>query len=315
VTTIFMMGFPDDVREREVINFVRFSEGMRDCSLSFPPGKGPRGYARFDSVTNAQLAIDQLHGQPFELGNDSTKLHVELAKNNLKGGFLSKDQHPQGHNSHGGSRLGKRSRFDVAPMGQMAMPSDFVQPIFYQPPPPQDLGGLGMGQGMGQWAMPQMGQGLDTVGSMEASQMGIMQQGLPQQMAAAQSMQQFMPPASLYGGGSGSYGGGSAATFGGGSGGRGPNAPRNAPGDTLFLFNLGPTSSASSLEPLFTHLAGFMEFKASIQPGKKPMAFIKFQSVEYAQNALPQIDGQPLDGSDGIRADFAKNSLGSGRRS
>merc|ERR1712010_431593 len=103
VTTVFMMGFPMDVQEREVVNFMRFCPGMQDCSLS-TTAKGARGYAKFDTQANALNAITTHHGLLFELGNEATKLHVELAKNNLRSG-----------SSTGGPR--KRGRFSMDDQG------------------------------------------------------------------------------------------------------------------------------------------------------------------------------------------------------
>merc|ERR1712216_887396 len=115
-----------DVQEREVVNFMRFCPGMQDCSLS-TTAKGARGYAKFDTQANALNAITTHHGLLFELGNEATKLHVELAKNNLRSG-----------SSTGGPR--KRGRFSMDDQGMPGtlppMATDLTQAgsIFYQTP-------------------------------------------------------------------------------------------------------------------------------------------------------------------------------------
>merc|ERR1711924_163098 len=90
------------------------------------------------------------------------------------------------------------------------------------------------------------------------------------------------------------------------SGSRTGKAPQNSPCDTLFVWNLGPYSTAGTLEPVFKQMAGFAEFKFTSKPDGRNIAFIKFSSVDAASQAFPQVAGQQLDGSDGIKCDFAK---------
>ncbi|OVA09432.1 RNA recognition motif domain [Macleaya cordata] len=81
VRTIFISGLPDDVKERELQNLLRWLPGYEASQVNFK-GEQPMGFALF---TNAQLALaarDALQEMVFDAESKSV-LHTEMAKKNL----------------------------------------------------------------------------------------------------------------------------------------------------------------------------------------------------------------------------------------
>ncbi|KAE8664850.1 receptor-like protein kinase-like [Hibiscus syriacus] len=81
VRTIFIMGLPEDVKERELQNFLRWLPGFEDSHLSFK-GDKPKGFALFSTVKFAVAAKDALQKMVFDAKLKSL-LHIEMARKNL----------------------------------------------------------------------------------------------------------------------------------------------------------------------------------------------------------------------------------------
>ena len=61
--TIFVLGFPPDVKERELLNLLRWWPGYEASQMNFK-GEQPMGFALFSSAAMAMSARDAL--QVFE---------------------------------------------------------------------------------------------------------------------------------------------------------------------------------------------------------------------------------------------------------
>uniref|UniRef100_A0A7S0S4L0 RRM domain-containing protein n=1 Tax=Chlamydomonas leiostraca TaxID=1034604 RepID=A0A7S0S4L0_9CHLO len=66
VRTIFITGFPPDVRDRELHNLTRFLPGFEASQMSTRTAGQPQGFALFASGAHARQAVDALAGLPFD---------------------------------------------------------------------------------------------------------------------------------------------------------------------------------------------------------------------------------------------------------
>lgn len=85
----------------------------------------------------------------------------------------------------------------------------------------------------------------------------------------------------------------------------------NAPCSTLFVANLGQFSSEQELKDLFSSFPGFCRLRMH-NKGGSPVAFVEFQDVRQATEAMNRLHGFVLLSSDrgGIRIEYAKNKMG-----
>ncbi|KAE8704984.1 hypothetical protein F3Y22_tig00110430pilonHSYRG00080 [Hibiscus syriacus] len=81
VRTIFIMGLPKDVKEKELQNLLRWLPGFEASQVSFK-GEKPKGFALFSNADFAVAANDALQKMVFD---DKLKslLYVEMARKNL----------------------------------------------------------------------------------------------------------------------------------------------------------------------------------------------------------------------------------------
>ncbi|KAG6575404.1 RNA-binding protein with multiple splicing 2-like isoform X2 [Cucurbita pepo subsp. pepo] len=139
VRTIFITGLPEDVKERELQNLLRWLPGYEASQVNFK-GEKPMGFALF---SNGQLAIaakDALQDMVFDAESKSV-LHTEMAKKNLfvKRGIVadanaydqSKRLRTGGDYAH--TRYSSPSPFH-APPPPIWGPHGYMAP----PPPPYD---------------------------------------------------------------------------------------------------------------------------------------------------------------------------------
>ncbi|KAJ2312277.1 hypothetical protein H4S02_002229 [Coemansia sp. RSA 2611] len=89
ITTIFVVGFPDDMREREFQNMFTFSPGFEAATLKIPNDddkdaqkKQIIGFAKFHSRVEALEARDVLTGRKVDAEKNCV-LKAEMAKKNL----------------------------------------------------------------------------------------------------------------------------------------------------------------------------------------------------------------------------------------
>ncbi|CAC5422919.1 RNA-binding protein with multiple splicing 2,RNA-binding protein with multiple splicing,Protein couch potato [Mytilus coruscus] len=90
-----------------------------------------------------------------------------------------------------------------------------------------------------------------------------------------------------------------------------PLMQQNAPCSTLFVANLGQFSSEQELKDLFSSFQGFNRLRMH-NKGGSPVAFVEFQDLKQATEALNRLQGFVLLSSDrgGIRIEYAKNKMG-----
>jgi len=87
ITTIFVVGFPDDMNEREFQNMFIFNPGFEAATLKIPtPNKDGRkqiiGFAKFHTKMDALNAMEVLTGRQIDFEKGSI-LKAEMAKKNL----------------------------------------------------------------------------------------------------------------------------------------------------------------------------------------------------------------------------------------
>ncbi|XP_022716531.1 RNA-binding protein with multiple splicing 2-like isoform X2 [Durio zibethinus] len=81
VRTIFITGLPEDVKERELQNLLRWLPGYEASQVNYK-GEKPMGFALFSSAQFAIAAKDALQEMVFDAESKSV-LHIEMAKKNL----------------------------------------------------------------------------------------------------------------------------------------------------------------------------------------------------------------------------------------
>ncbi|PON71031.1 Splicing factor-like protein [Trema orientale] len=81
VRTIFITGLPEDVKERELQNLLRWLPGYEASQVN-SKGEKPMGFALFATAQQAIAAKDTLQNMVFDAESKSV-LHTEMAKKNL----------------------------------------------------------------------------------------------------------------------------------------------------------------------------------------------------------------------------------------
>ncbi|KAE8670525.1 hypothetical protein F3Y22_tig00112127pilonHSYRG00067 [Hibiscus syriacus] len=81
VRTIFITGLPEDVKERELQNLMRWLPGFEASQVNYK-GEKPMGFALFSTAQLAAAAKDALQDMIFDAESKSV-LHIEMAKKNL----------------------------------------------------------------------------------------------------------------------------------------------------------------------------------------------------------------------------------------
>lgn len=146
VRTIFITGLPDDVKERELQNLLRWLPGYEASQVNYK-GEKPMGFALFSTAQLAVAAKDALQEMIFDAETKSV-LHTEMAKKNLfvKRGIVadtnaydqSKRLRTGGDYTHTGYSAPSPFHAPAAPVWG---PHGYMAP----PPPPYDpYGGYGV---------------------------------------------------------------------------------------------------------------------------------------------------------------------------
>ncbi|KAI3857319.1 hypothetical protein MKX03_028979, partial [Papaver bracteatum] len=124
VRTIFISGLPEDVKERELQNLLRWLPGYEASQVNFK-GEQPMGFALFTNSHFALSAREALQEMVFDAESKSV-LHTEMAKKNL---FVKRGVVADASSFDQSKRL--RTGGDYTHTGY-ASPSSFHPP----PPPP-----------------------------------------------------------------------------------------------------------------------------------------------------------------------------------
>ncbi|XP_010550813.1 PREDICTED: cell wall integrity protein scw1-like [Tarenaya hassleriana] len=140
--TIFIAGLPDDVKERELLNLLRWLPGYEASQVNFK-GEKPMGFALFSTGPLAVAARDTLQDLVFDTDSNSV-LHTEMAKKNLfvKRGIVvdsnaydqSKRLRTGGDYTHSGYSSSPYHHHPPPPV--WGLPHGYIAPA--PPPPPYD---------------------------------------------------------------------------------------------------------------------------------------------------------------------------------
>ncbi|KAF6258766.1 hypothetical protein COO60DRAFT_1691111 [Scenedesmus sp. NREL 46B-D3] len=79
IRTVFVSGFPHDVKERELHNLLRFMPGYEASQMNWKTG-GPQGFALFSSAAYARAVVEMLSGLQFD---DGVVVRAEMAHKNM----------------------------------------------------------------------------------------------------------------------------------------------------------------------------------------------------------------------------------------
>ncbi|CAD7703351.1 unnamed protein product [Ostreobium quekettii] len=79
IRTIFITGFPDDVKERELNNMLRFLPGYQASQMNWKNGQA-QGFALFSHPQAARAAVSAIHSLCFD---ENSILRAEMARKNM----------------------------------------------------------------------------------------------------------------------------------------------------------------------------------------------------------------------------------------
>lgn len=262
VRTLFVLGFPPDVKERELQNLLRWWPGYEASQMNFK-GEQPMGFALFSSAAMALSARDALHNLVFDPEANSV-LRAEMAKKNLyvKRGVTGVGVETSGYDQSKRLRtVGDYTRSPYVPGGAYPgpglSPTSWVPQSYIPATVPYDP--------FGSYSMPQV-------------------QPLAPPMVQALAPSGYAPV---------------------------QNNKDNPPCNTLFIGNLGESTSEAELRGLFSGQPGFKQMKV-LRQGRSTVCFIEFADVNTAIAVHNNLQGAILSSSDrgGMRLQYSKNPFG-----
>ncbi|PNW79726.1 hypothetical protein CHLRE_08g364700v5 [Chlamydomonas reinhardtii] len=109
VRTVFVTGFPIDVKERELNNLLRFLPGYEASQMNYGKGSA-QGFALFTSGAHARAACDQLQHVRFD---ENSSLRAEMARKNM----YIKDMEPNAKRARPASGMVVTGGYGVPPSG------------------------------------------------------------------------------------------------------------------------------------------------------------------------------------------------------
>ncbi|OAD77475.1 hypothetical protein PHYBLDRAFT_131156 [Phycomyces blakesleeanus NRRL 1555(-)] len=273
VSTLFIVGFPEDMQEREFQNMFIFSPGFEAATLKVPAKdmeedvnyqakKQTIGFAKFRTRSEALEARDVLNGRKVDAEKGSL-LKAEMAKKNL-------------HTKRGLSNelqvIVPLTPKRFLPSSQTAFEAFYSVPINVIWPDPSLV--------IGSTVIPL----------------------IPQPPLFKTHRASFRPPmpdtpnrfaikASRFN--------------------LGNIADQNPPCNTLYVGNLPANTDEEELKAMFASCTGYKRLSFRNKP-QGPMCFVEFEQVVYATNALQTLHGNTLSNSvkGGIRLSYSKNPLG-----
>ena len=293
VTTIYVNGFPDDFKERELANMFIFAKGFEGCSLRIPnendvnnslircltgTAKGQiLGFVRFTTVMDSMDAIALLNGRVIDPDRGTT-LKAELAKKNLV-----------------------ISQLRSSRSSQSCFPSDSASSR-------DSLFGPSLTR---RFSVP------STSGEVERS-LSLSIPGIPGPISvtAPSSNPQYLHHQEQSKTGSCLLNGNhrninnifstSPSTL-------SNYQTENPPCNTLYVGNLPSNANEGEIRSVFCLMPGFrrLSFKTKVGGGS-PMCFVEFEDIKTATHALETLYGTMLSNSvkGGIRLSYSKNPLG-----
>ncbi|KAL9549996.1 hypothetical protein MBANPS3_004935 [Mucor bainieri] len=319
ISTIFVVGFPENMQEREFQNMFIFSPGFEAATLKLPPTSSLNnskhdfeddsnrkqiiGFAKFRTRQEALDAKEVLNGKKI----DSDKvLKAEMAKKNLhtKRGLLHEPSTsttkslyeafysvPINEFSPSTSPTHSYITASNQPQQQQSQPPSYhIHPQQHQQPQHSLFGMMG-----NQFTTNQSTSIYPTHSS--SSLLSSMSPPLQKEDVLASHLLQKlvlstsspMPTSSI-------------STN---------NVDQNPPCNTLYVGNLPVNTNEDELRQLFTHCLGYKRCSFRVK-SNGPMCFVEFDDLKYAALALKEMQGIPLSNSvkGGIRLSYSKNPLG-----
>ncbi|KAI9468587.1 hypothetical protein BX667DRAFT_521705, partial [Coemansia mojavensis] len=334
ITTIFVVGFPEDMKEREFQNMFTFSPGFEAATLKIPSVEEDKdsqkkqiiGFAKFRTRMEALEARDILTGRKVD-AEKNCLLKAEIAKKNLhtKRGLSSmglstailSNTMLASANRPEHLRISATRTFN--PFNDMPLAS---APILgaNSSQRPSDNDALQMahhGQQPQQTSQQQsqtpqaQGQAKGLAGQrpavldIAALQPRFNQMNLGQLSANSLISPMGMPYSAALNTPTGMVL--PMATT------RSVNSnDQNPPCNTLYVGNLPVGAKEEELRQLFQKALGYRRMSFKTKPNSGPMCFVEFESIDFATLAMSDLDGSMLSNSvgSGIRLSYSKNPLG-----
>lgn len=137
VRTIFISGLPEDVKERELQNLLRWLPGYEASQVNFK-GEHPMGFALFSAPHYAIGARDSLQDMVFDAESNSV-LHTEMAKKNLfvkRGIVVDSNAYDQSKRMRTGGDYTHTGYSSPSPFHPPPPPAPVWGPHGYMAPPP-----------------------------------------------------------------------------------------------------------------------------------------------------------------------------------
>ncbi|GFR76466.1 protein couch potato [Elysia marginata] len=336
VRTLFVSGLPMDAKPRELYLLFRAYKGYEGSLLKITNKNGkntsPVGFVTFSSRMAAETAKQDLQGVRFDPDLPQT-LRLEFAKSNTKV-TKPKQASPQPTATHPttiihpitGQELGATffpgppeawataptlTPFpDLAPAPAPGAPTQLTHPALIPHPHhpathPGALAQVPLRMDAQYWDLLQKVQPTTIIGpppGQVASSMPTV--GQPPTLVSAPMLASPIPngiQSSAHGLFTQIPGGLPASSL----------SLSSSPCSTLFVANLGQFSSEQELKDIFSSFQGFVRLRMH-NKGGSPVAFVEFQDVRQAQEAMTRLQGFVLLSSDrgGIRIEYAKNKMG-----
>ncbi|KAG0756967.1 hypothetical protein G6F16_010273 [Rhizopus arrhizus] len=326
VTTIFVVGFPDDMQEREFQNMFLFSKGFEGASLKWHCKQDEEtnennkkqmiGFARFATRSEAIEAVDILNGRKVDLEKSSV-LKAEMAKKNLhikKGTNSSATIAPMTIGTRNASQKNPKlvgiqyepfspihdSFFREYPLFSTSRSQSIDagrNTIISPPPPPQSPFQQQPFHLFSKSAFmmdPEPDSFHYLSKSLPMSNVDpIIEKKLPDDVSMSRK-NSFQPTATT-----------SLSRL-------AAVVDQNPPCNTLYVGNLPSSTNQEELRSLFSKCEGYKRMSFRIKsPQQGPMCFVEFEDVLYATQAMTQLQGHALSNSvkGGIRLSFSKNPL------
>ncbi|KAH0904017.1 hypothetical protein HID58_043520 [Brassica napus] len=269
--TIFIAGLPDDVKERELLNLLRWLPGYEASQVNFK-GEKPMGFALFSTAQFALAARDALQHLVFDAESKSV-LHAEMAKKNLfvKRGIVGDS------NAYDQSKRLRTGGGDCT--------HSVYSPSPFHPPPPQVWGPP---HGYLSPAAPPY----DPYGGYHAPPVPMP----PSAPIAAPSS--YVPVQVKYVVNCSELAIASDCLI-------NTNVKDNPPCNTLFIGNLGENINEEELRSLLSAQPGFKQMKI-LRQERHTVCFIEFEDVNSATNVHHNLQGAviPSSGSVGMRIQY-----------
>ncbi|XP_060206067.1 uncharacterized protein LOC132633578 isoform X2 [Lycium barbarum] len=139
VRTIFISGLPQDVKERELVNLLRWLPGYEASQVNFK-GEVPMGFALFSNHQCAIGAKDAIQGLVFDTEGKCV-LHTEMAKKNLfvkRGIVADSNAHDQSKRMRTGGDYTHTGYSSPSPFHAPPAPVWAPHGYIAQAPPPYD---------------------------------------------------------------------------------------------------------------------------------------------------------------------------------